>query len=351
MKRRTNPAHRPATSRSPGRRTNLALLGALVMAFATGLTVPALGTAGVGGWMAALHGVAGLTALVLAPWKTSVARRGIARRNRHRVASVVMASLVVATLIAGLLHSIGIPNRVGPFTVLWLHVVTALLAAPLAVWHVLARRTLPRGADLSRRNFVRTALLASAATVAWWGVDRSVALAGLPGARRRFSGSHELSSFRPDGMPVTSWLDDRTPEIDPTAWLVTVADASGRRHWGLADLSVFSPEDLTAVLDCTSGWYSEQVWTGVRLDRLVDPGQARSIVVWSASGYARRFPVRDLSALWLATEVGGQSLSAGHGFPARLVAPGRRGFWWVKWVVRLETSEFPWWMQSPYPAT
>jgi DMSO/TMAO reductase YedYZ molybdopterin-dependent catalytic subunit len=30
-----------------------------------------------------------------------------------------------------------------------------------------------------------------------------------------------------------------------------------------------------------------------------------------------------------------------HGAPARLVAPGRRGFEWVKWVVRVELHDGP----------
>jgi hypothetical protein len=31
--------------------------------------------------------------------------------------------------------------------------------------------------------------------------------------------------------------------------------------------------------------------------------------------------------------------------------PGRRGFWWVKWVERIEVSSTPWWWQSPFPLT
>jgi DMSO/TMAO reductase YedYZ molybdopterin-dependent catalytic subunit len=34
--------------------------------------------------------------------------------------------------------------------------------------------------------------------------------------------------------------------------------------------------------------------------------------------------------------VGGEPLTHEHGAPARLVALGRRGFEWVKWVVRIE---------------
>ena len=34
---------------------------------------------------------------------------------------------------------------------------------------------------------------------------------------------------------------------------------------------------------------------------------------------------------------------------ARLVAPDRRGFWWVKWVTRIALDDRPWWVQPPYP--
>jgi DMSO/TMAO reductase YedYZ molybdopterin-dependent catalytic subunit len=104
------------------------------------------------------------------------------------------------------------------------------------------------------------------------------------------------------------------------------------------------------VLDCTGGWYAEQEWEGIRLDRLLGPvGTARSVLVRSVTGYSRRFPVSDVDRLWLATACAGRSLSTGHGGPARLVAPGRRGFWWVKWVSRVEVVEGPWWRQPPFP--
>ena len=51
---------------------------------------------------------------------------------------------------------------------------------------------------------------------------------------------------------------------------------------------------------------------------------------------------------------GGVAAGAGLVFLAveavtRLAAPGRRGFWWVKWVTSIELTPSPWWRQPPYP--
>src|SRR4029453_14926467 len=71
-----------------------------------------------------------------------------------------------------------------------------------------------------------------------------------------------------------------------------------------------------------------------------------------APGHPPRRPPPPLAApppLPLAPRLDGRPLSAGHGFPARLVAPGRRGFWWVKWVTSIELDPAPWWRQPPLP--
>lgn len=349
-----------STSRSgirfSGRRTNLALLALLTSAFATGLTGQALGTPTWGKVVVVFHGVVGLAVLLLAPWKTRVAQRGLARRNGKRALSLMLAGLATIVLITGIIHTTGTVSRIGPFTVLWVHVASALLLIPLIVWHYLARKTSPRSTDLTKRNLLRLGGLTSMAGALWFGVDRTIALAQLQGSARRFSGSHERSSFVPAGIPVTSWLDDKTPNLEAASWRVTIAQGSSQRRIDLAELTAMATDEVEADLDCTSGWYTRQIWNGVRLDQMLDRALfdeigARSIGVWSATGYARRFPLDDIERLWLATGVGGEALSAGHGFPARLIAPDRRGFWWVKWVVRIEISPIPWWIQLPYPAT
>src|SRR5262249_57599012 len=99
------------------------------------------------------------------------------------------------------------------------------------------------------------------------------AISGLmtPGARRRFPGSYETASFRPEAMPSTSWLLDAVPAVDPDRWRLTIKDGRGDRELTLAELTAFGTQ-VRATLDCTSGWYSHQDWTGVPLGALLHRG-------------------------------------------------------------------------------
>ena len=331
------------------RRTNLALLIVLVVALATGGLAFAAGT----GWgrpVVVAHGLAGLAVLVLAPWKSVVVRRGLARRSgAGRWASVAFGVLVLVAVAAGLAHATGALAGLGPVSAMQVHVGAALVALPLLAWHAAARGgARARRTDLSRRALLRAGVVAGGAGLLLLAVEGATRLAGLPGARRRFTGSLPVTD--PARIPVTQWLDDRVQVIDPGAWRLRVTAGGTTRDWTYAELATFG-DRVEAVLDCTGGWYAQAAWEGARLDRLLPPGAAGSVVVTSATGYRRRLPLADAGGMLLATRLAGRPLGAGHGFPARLVAPGRRGFWWVKWVTSIDLDPAPWWRQPPFPLT
>jgi DMSO/TMAO reductase YedYZ molybdopterin-dependent catalytic subunit len=63
--------------------------------------------------------------------------------------------------------------------------------------------------------------------------------------------------------------------------------------------------------------------------------------VISHTGYRWSFALPEARRLLLATHIADAPLSHGHGAPARLVAPGHRGWHWVKWVARIEARAGP----------
>jgi DMSO/TMAO reductase YedYZ molybdopterin-dependent catalytic subunit len=329
------------------RRTNLMLGGLMVLALLTGLAANTVGV----DWpldLIAVHAAAGLAVLLVVPWKSVIVRRGLRRRRRGRWWSLALLVLVAITLLAGFAHATGLVEDLGPLSVMQVHVGGAVAALLLLVVHYAMHPVRPRRTDLDRRAFLGATALAAGAALTLTAWEGALDLSRLPGGGRRFTGSVEHGTGDPDTMPVVSWLDDRTPALDPDAWRLHLPG----RDLDLATMLALPHQDIRAVLDCTGGWYAEQAWSGVRLDHLVtaEPGM-RSLLVRSATGYALHLPLSDLDNLWLVTAAAGRPLSPGHGYPARIVAPGRRGFWWIKWVVAIEQSPRPWWLQSPFPLT
>lgn len=342
--------------KTTARATNLTLLVTLVLVFVTGVGAVATGSPS-GRWIVIAHGIAAIVVILLIPWKTMVIRRGLRRGRPTRWAFLVLALLVVTTLVSGIVSATGLVHSVGGFLTLWWHIAIALALIPLLLWHLVTRPVRLRPlrlrppTDQSRRAMLRVGAIAGGAALAYTLGEVALRVTGAPGARRRFTGSHAIASSDPAAMPVTSWLDDRVPTVDMGQWRLAVIDATGRRELTLAELAA-RESTMRATLDCTSGWYADHEWTGVPVSALVNPsGGDRSLYVHSVTGYWVRLPVEEIGSLLLAMAVGGQTLSRGHGFPLRLVAPGRRGFWWVKWVDRIELDPTPAWWQPPFPLT
>src|SRR5206468_10317528 len=138
----------------------------------------------------------------------------------------------------------------GGISMMQIHVATALGSLPLAVWHVVARPVRARRTDLSRRRLLRAAALLGGAVAAYATLEGVVAVTGLPGRSRRFTGSYERASFEGNAMPVTQWLDDSVPIVGPSEWSLVVKTSGGERRWTLGELSLFG-DRASAALDCT----------------------------------------------------------------------------------------------------
>jgi hypothetical protein len=326
--------------RRAGRRTNLTLLAVLIGAAVTGGLAFAAGTAGPARLTTLAHGLFGLAVVLLMPWKTMIIRRA----PSLRLASMTLLSLIVICVGTGLLEVFGGYGVWWYLSPIQVHVGSALLAASLLMWHVLGhRRQRLRRVDLSRRTLLHSGLLAAGVGTTYAALEGIGGLVGSASASRIATGSHKVAA---DAAPATMWLFDAVPLLSPDHRV-----AIGGLSYSISDL-VARSTTIRARLDCTSGWYADGTWTAAKLADLLPQDElaaAASIEVRSVTGYRRRFPAADAESLWLATGYQGRPLQTGHGAPVRLVAPHRRGFWWVKWVASVQLSDAPAWSQSPFP--
>jgi DMSO/TMAO reductase YedYZ molybdopterin-dependent catalytic subunit len=325
-----------------------------------------------------IHAVVGPALVVLLVFKLRRVRHRITDRrlwDRTTAVSILAAVTAIFALGTGFFWVMG-----GDFDfLLWnalnVHIGLGILLLPLVFLHLRGRWRVPRRVDFEgRRTALQyTGLLVGGALV-YRAQETANRVLDTPGAQRRFTGSKPASEPGATGnaaFPPTSWVADDPDPIPPDDWQVRVdglvdeslvvgpesvasgavagggATAEGGTGSGSDDESagtdVPTDSELRALLDCTSGWYTEQDWRGVRVGDLLDSAgaseDARYVRFVSVTGYRWSLPIEEARDTLLATHVGGERLSHGHGFPLRLVAPNRRGFQWVKWIERVEVRE------------
>ncbi len=316
------------------------------------LTVTGVGTtfAGTSGdaWVFTVHGAGGFALGGTLGWKLRRVlgrlRRPSSWDRRTRLGVVTLAA-VAGALASGWAWSTGAASSltVAGYNLLNAHVVLGVVLSVFVLGHALVRAKRPRRTDLAgRRQFLRWAAVGAGSFAVWWLQDPVSAAVGLRGGHRRFTGSYEADSFAGNAFPTTSWVSDSPRVLDPRRHTVEVVGLV-KRPIRLSVDQLDHGDSLVATLDCTGGFHSRQRWRGVRLGRILDRATTRDgadhVRVISHTGYRYSFAIADARRMLLAVSVGDEPLSHGHGAPVRLVAPGHRGFQWVKWVVRIEVHE------------
>ena len=319
----------------PRRLVNLVLLAAVAALLASGVIAWLLPQPDAGP-LYVTHRVAGLALAAALAWKYGIAARSIRRRGRSMSVWLGLSTALAVTvaLAIGIAWTLGLASFDRPlaYSALSLHVIAGLAAAGLVVAHALVRgERRPALVTLaSRRAAIRGAALFLVAMAATALVDRV-------GLARRATGSRHAGSFTGNALPTTIWAFDQIPSVDVASWRLRVGGAIDRAtELTYREITAYPRTELAAVLDCTGGWWSEQRWSGVRLaDVLAAHGispAATAVEAISVTGHRWTFDRAEAERALLATHVEGETISAAHGYPLRLVVPDRRGFTWVKWV-------------------
>ncbi|WES65357.1 molybdopterin-dependent oxidoreductase [Microbacter sp. GSS18] len=153
----------------------------------------------------------------------------------------------------------------------------------------------------------------------------------------------------PQGLPVNRTAAEagviasaRSPE-----WRLTVVGPDGSADLSLMDLRSMPQHTVELPIACVEGWSQNAVWTGVRVQdviALVGAGPDSDVRFTSlqtrgafATSRMRHEYVSDPLSL-IALRLGGETLDIEHGYPARVIAPGRPGVRQTKWLSAVEVT-------------
>ncbi|MFB6135182.1 MAG: molybdopterin-dependent oxidoreductase, partial [Halobacteriaceae archaeon] len=141
------------------------------------------------------------------------------------------------------------------------------------------------------------------------------------------------------------------PTVDTDSWTLDVGgdveEPYSLAHEDLLDHDAAVDEVVTTscISNPVGGYLVSTVeWTGVPLTALLEEAGVRAdaydIVTHAADGYTESIPVEvaDRDDILVAFGASGETLPVAHGFPARLLVPGRYGMKSTKWLTRIEAS-------------
>ena len=202
-------------------------------------------------------------------------------------------------------------------------------------------------ADLGRRRFIAQASLAAIALAATSYLGRFArgVTGGTAGGGNAIPDpiTPNARFYRISKNFVDPSVDEETWTLSVTGFVATPLKLSYVEVLGLA--SVEQMTTLTCISNEVGGdLISNAVWTGVRLtDLLARAGvrpEASELVLYARDGYTESLPLSKAleQTTLLAWLMNGESLPERHGYPARLVVPGKYGIKNVKWLTKIELT-------------
>ncbi len=194
---------------------------------------------------------------------------------------------------------------------------------------------------IARRGFVAGVTAATVGVVALTAGQSTRLLEpfNVFGARQRHLG--------PDDLPVNRTARAAGVLATATAadWTLTVVGPGMSRTFSRAELVALGTTTAELPIACVEGWSQTATWKGVRMRDLLetvqaDPASPLRITSLERSGGYRVTEMgpeyaADPTTL-VALELNGATLDLDHGFPARVIAPGRPGVLQTKWIGKIE---------------
>lgn len=194
---------------------------------------------------------------------------------------------------------------------------------------------------VARRGFIAGVTAATAGVVVLTAGQSSVLAEpfNVFGPRQRHIGQNGLPvnrTARAAGVLATATAAD---------WALTVAGPAISRTFSRAELVALGQTEARLPISCVEGWSQMATWKGVRIRDLLAAVQSDPDVRVRVTSLERHGGYRIMEmgpeytadpTTLVALELNGEKLDLEHGFPARIIAPGRPGVLQTKWIERIE---------------
>ena len=172
--------------------------------------------------------------------------------------------------------------------------------------------------------------------------------------RSRAERKVEEAGYDPARLPPGQYLTEKwpvlhagdVPQTDLAAWdfrVVGEVDTPLRLTWD--ELQELPMTETTQDIHCVTRWsrfdatFSGVPWSAIK-ERIGQKPSARYAIAHAEQGFTSNVPIRYLEAegALLATHADGEPLTPEHGWPLRLVIPGKYFWKSAKWLRAIELS-------------
>jgi DMSO/TMAO reductase YedYZ molybdopterin-dependent catalytic subunit len=137
-------------------------------------------------------------------------------------------------------------------------------------------------------------------------------------------------------------------EIDLQRYRLEITGLVERpRSFSYPELKGLPRQERLVTVDCVEGWSVKALWEGIPLRELfalVKPKpEANTVIFHAQDGYTTSLPLDYLLErnIIIADRINGLALPPALGAPFILVAEGKWGYKWARWITKIELSANP----------
>ncbi len=108
--------------------------------------------------------------------------------------------------------------------------------------------------------------------------------------------------------------------------------------------SKFDKNKKVVTLHCVEGWSVKILWEGVQVEDIIEESavkeEANTMIFYAHDGYSTSLPLEYIleNDIMIAFKMNDIILPPERGFPFELVAEGKWGYKWIKWIIKVELS-------------